>query len=272
MGETNRKAPSKSGKRKEEHAGASRSLARAMETLALFERVDATVLRSEHIVSELGLPRTTVYRILRALKQGGFIQSQARGEVGLGPTLRRLAELAAGAHDIGSLCVPELQRLTLETGESSFIATRAGTTFRYAAFVESPQDLRVSGYVGKSVPLHAAATGKLLLAFAPVHVVERLLAGPLEAITESTVTDHSALREELERIRRQGFAISSNEANAGGTGVSVPVEYGDGGTVAAVTVIGPDIRLRDAALTRATQKLLESAKRLAGLLSREGQA
>ena len=246
-----------------------RSLSRALEVLVLFERDDTAVLRSEYIASALGLPRTTVYRLLRALKQGGFVQKTARGEVGLGPILPRLAELAASLHDVGKLCLPEVQRLPRETGESSFIATRVGTNFRYAAFVESPQDLRVTGYVGKAVPLHAAATGKLLLAYAPPHIVERLLAGGLPAMTANTVTDQRVLRLDLERIREQGFAVSSNEASAGSTGVSVPVEYGEDGAVAAVTVIGPAVRLRSAALKRATDRLLGSVPRIERLLARE---
>jgi DNA-binding IclR family transcriptional regulator len=246
-----------------------RSLTRALELLTLFERADAPTIRSEWIVSELALPRTTVYRLLRALRHAGFIQNAARGEVRLGTRLRRLAELAEGTHDIGTASLPELQRLVRETGESAFVATRVGKMFRYAAFVESPQELRVSGYVGKTVPLHAAATGKLLLAFAPPNVVDRLLEEPLQAFTVSTVTDRQKLRAELARIRELGFAVSSNEANAGSTGISVPLVYGDEGDLAALTLIGPDFRLNGSAAETARTHLLEAASRLAERLSSE---
>jgi DNA-binding IclR family transcriptional regulator len=88
---------------------------------------------------------------------------------------------------------------------------------------------------------------------------------PLHAYTERTITDPRALDEELERVRRRGWADAYEEREPGLNAIAAPV-WSSGGTLAAVmTLHGPVPRFGRAAARAALPLLLERA----GLVSRE---
>jgi DNA-binding IclR family transcriptional regulator len=111
--------------------------------------------------------------------------------------------------------------------------------------------------VGTRWPAHATSTGKVLLAALGQDELASLLASPLPALTPRTITDPRALRRELARARRRGYATGIEELEPGFMAVAVPVRAADGHVVAALGVGGPRVRL-DPSRLRAIARILPS--------------
>jgi DNA-binding IclR family transcriptional regulator len=154
-----------------------------------------------------------------------------------------------------------LSRLVEELGETCNITVLDGSQVLYLDRVESPWPLRVHLQSGSRVPLTCTASGKLFLARLPKLRRDRLLAQMrFERHTDRTLVDRADLEQELERIRRSGYAVDNEEFLAGLLCVAVPVIDARGRAIAAVAVQAPVARLpRERAET--TLPALERAAR-----------
>jgi DNA-binding IclR family transcriptional regulator len=94
---------------------------------------------------------------------------------------------------------------------------------------------------GGRLPLHSTGVGKVLLAFAPAAVRDKVLAAPLERFTPYTIIQPSRLASQLERVRQYGYATTAEEMTLGACSVAIPVSVA-GQTVAAVGIVVPDLR------------------------------
>lgn len=117
---------------------------------------------------------------------------------------------------------------------------------------------------GGRLPLHATGVGKVLLAYAPPPVAERLLRHELSRYTPYTVTSHARLQRELNEVRRTGVAFARDELTMGVTSAAAPVRDASGEVVAAISVCCRSLRLRQhhvvairTAATSATRQLRE---------------
>jgi DNA-binding IclR family transcriptional regulator len=129
-----------------------------------------------------------------------------------------------------------MRRLSSENGVTAALAVVEDGSLRYvgATTPDGGEDERSLGPVEH---LHAASAGKALLAWTGPEHVRRL--GPLEPLTESSITDPEALLEQLEEVRSIGYAASRGEWDAGSWGVSAPVFGAASQPVAFVTLWGP---------------------------------
>lgn len=110
--------------------------------------------------------------------------------------------------------------------------------------IESPLPLRLVRPIGEASPLHFGASGKVLLAFGPPRLQEAALSGPvLKRFTGRSIVDRDDYLRELQRIRRQGFAFTGEEAISGVSSVAAPVLGHDGYAIAAVTSALPSSAL-----------------------------
>jgi DNA-binding IclR family transcriptional regulator len=112
--------------------------------------------------------------------------------------------------------------------------------------------------VGQHIPLHATSNGKVLLSgLEPDRLDEVLHAMP--AYTALTITKRSRLREELGRVREQGYAVAVDELEVGLTAAAAPIHNAHGDVVASMSVSGPTFRLTGAELEAAVTQLVEAA-------------
>lgn len=234
---------------REDHAPVTRTIARAVAILKAF---DAT--RPELGVTEIGhrtgLDKSTVYRLLSALQQGGLIaQDAGTARYRLGPGLLRLAGLAAQQLDVAQAARVHLVALAARTGETAKLSvlTDEDHLVRLDA-VESRHQVRDVALIGHEVPLHAVSDGKVLLAGMSPERLERVLDQGLTAFTAQTITDPARLRAAIEEARRAGLALAEEELEPGLSGVAAPIRNHEGMTVAALSVSGPSSRLPRARL------------------------
>ncbi len=217
-----------------------------------------------------GLPRATALRMIQTLEQEGFLLRVAGDDrVLLGPELLRLARntdegllLLEAARPV----VGELVAAVRETGTLSVVAPDGGLDLVHQ--VDAPHHLRPQSWVGQRFPLHASASGKVLLASFDDDHLERFLREPLVRFTPSTVATPDELRVDLRRVREQGIALCIDEAEEGLSGVATGV-YGQADELVGVlTVSGPTQRLDGHRARLAADHLARAAGRIEAALQR----
>lgn len=191
------------------------ALERAIGILAFIERTGTGATAAD--LTALGIPRTTLYRILRILAAARLIEIQA-GESGrfvLGPAVRRMAASMAMVDGLIARAQPVMERLSSELGETIKVVVREGFETVAIAVRQPDEDSRIASRIGARLPLHVGAGQRLLLAHAPDGVVDALLACPLKRHGAKTIVEAAALRSNLSTLRRQTWALGRDEGAAG---------------------------------------------------------
>ncbi len=245
------------------------SVERALAVLDALAAADGDLGVSE-IAQRTGLPVSTVHRLVRALQAAGLVdRDPGTGLYLLGPALIPLGQLAQRRLGYGR-AEPVLEELARSTGESVNLGIRVADDVLVVVDIPSAQPLRFDQSAGSRVPIHTSAMGKCLLAFSldPDRSVGDL--ADLTGVTERTITDRRKLRDALQDVRRNGWALNDEERNPGVRAIAVPVLGPQGIAAAAIAVQGPTARLDDARLVRLAEELTSSARRIAPLISAQG--
>ncbi len=211
-----------------------------------------------------GLPKSTVHRLLTSLTATGFVTQETDGRYALGLRLFELGSRVAARLDIRQIARPQLRRLRDMTGETAHLGVVLDDSVVYLEKVDSGQKVQMSSRLGGRNPLHSTALGKALLAFGSQELRERILAGPLPARTPRTLVDPDRLAEELDRVRRRGWALDDEESDPQVRCVAAPVIDATGFAVAAISVSGPSSRVTK----RTVRPLAEHVMRTAAAVSR----
>ncbi len=219
-----------------------RSVERVLDLLVALERAGSTMGVSE-LGRAAGMPKATAQRLLSVLERRGFIQKE-QGRYQLGPGVVPLARAFLSTNTIAIAAHPVLEQLAVASGEGASLYVRDGYHRVVLERVESPYTLRVAARVGQRLPLHLGAGGQVLMAGMQPEEIDRYL----DSIGEIQMAGGEVLPREqflakLERVRRQGFAISFGERRAGVIAVAAPVIRPGRGTVAAISVSGPPARM-----------------------------
>jgi DNA-binding IclR family transcriptional regulator len=210
---------------------------RMMEVLAQLERREGGASIRD-LVGALRLPRTTVYRILNTLQLHDMVRRDESGAYQLGGRLLTLAaHVASGAStvDLVAVAQPFLDRLADEIGEGTKLSVVDGDMILVLAAAQARREYALSVTPGQRLPMHAGASGKLLLAHLPEDKIDEILSRPLVAFTPRTLTDPRRLRADLTRIRRLGYAQDKGEGTPSVLAYAAPVIDTRGEVVAAVS-------------------------------------
>jgi IclR family acetate operon transcriptional repressor len=196
---------------------------------------------------EAELPKPTVLRILRSLEPSGWVTRTPDGSYTLGPAILGLAGQYLSQDALLVSASPAMRRLRDELGETTTLSRASGASRTCVQEFPSSQGLRLVLGLGEQGPLHAGASGLVLLAHMPAEARADILAGPLPTLTENTITSADALEEECAQIRARGWSITHSQRTAGGIALAVPLpdpaaEWG----IAALGVYGPEARCRTA--------------------------
>jgi DNA-binding IclR family transcriptional regulator len=211
----------------------------------------------------LGMPSSSLNRILRGLERAGYVRRDAAGAYRLGIGAVRLGDRARASLDLSGIVDAELRALGQVTNELVLLAVAepALGTALYMAAVDSPQRLRVTAELGTRVPLTAGATARSLLAFAPDAVVDQVLARPREPLAEGTLLDEAAIRERLAHVRANGWGMSWQETFDGAWALGAPILDEEGHALASIGVAAPISRYSEAAEEATRQALLSAVVR-----------
>jgi DNA-binding IclR family transcriptional regulator len=249
-----------------EEAGEDTSFARGLRILLTI--ADRGEVRAEELSALLETPASTVYRYLRTLMEFGFVDRRD-GRYLLGPRLVIGSGSNVTSEQLIRVADPVLRSLATETGETAVVMRRIGLSAVCLHQVESPNALRVSLEPGATLPLHAGAINRVLLAYALPEIVDEVLARGLDAVTPNTPSE-SILRETLDDIRATGIGRSDGELVSGSVGMGAPV-FRNGGIVGAVGLVGVADRCGLAWRSRVARLLPEAARTITAGLEEEGR-
>jgi IclR family transcriptional regulator, KDG regulon repressor len=216
---------------------------RALQVLQAF-RYDQPVLGVSELARRLGMGKSSVHRILTTLLDEGFVAKTPDDRYRLGLRLHELGQVAVSSLHLREVAHPALERLRNESGETAHLAVLDGTDVVYLDRFESPSTLRLFSRVGLRIPAHVTSSGKCVLAFGDPRLVDAVIANGLRRMAPRTITTKSAFLAVLEKVRIDGFAVSTEEGEAGVASVGAPVFGHDGRCIAAVSVAGPMMRMR----------------------------
>lgn len=189
-------------------------------------------------------PKSTAYRILSRIEASGFLdRDEHSGAYRLGIRLAAYGELARHSTSLQRVVSPWLRKLSDTTSETATLMLFNGIEGVTVDVVESFQPLMLPGLLGGSMPLHATAGGKALLAWAPPGRQSAFMNRPLPRYTPNTITDVAELERELEKSRKRGYTTVSGERVEDVYGVAAPVFDHRGEVNAALTVGGPRRRV-----------------------------
>ena len=192
------------------------------------------------LVEQLGVPRSTVYRILNSLSAHGLVARVNGGSVyELGPKFVELARRMSPGADKALLveaAKPILAAAAERVMETFKLAVPEGYEMMTIFAASSPSDYAIYIKIGARSRMHVGAGGKLARAHADPTFIDAYCAGVLEARTPYTITDPEALREALAEIRRIGYAEDNQESNLGLRALAAPVFDSAGRLVATISV------------------------------------
>jgi IclR family transcriptional regulator, pca regulon regulatory protein len=183
-----------------------------------------------------GLTRASARRFLLTLERLGYVRAGGR-LFALTPRVLELGYSYLSSLSLPEIAEPHLERLAEQVHESSSVSVLDGDEIVYVARVPTKRIMTVSISVGTRFPAYATSMGRVLLAELDRAELDDFLERcELRPLTDGTLTTAAALREELGRVRRQGWALVDQELEAGLRSVAAPIRDATRRAVAAVNV------------------------------------
>lgn len=217
-------------------------VATTRKTFTILEALaDEEGLTITELTRRTGLSKSTVYRHLATLTDMGYVIGRG-DEYYIGFRLLEISEQARNRKAGYAVAKRKVFELGQETGErATFIVEEdyeGVYVHRYGNLAET--------MIGQRRPLHALASGKVILAeWSDDEVAAFVATKGLEAYTDATITDPDVLEAELDRVRTQGYAVNEEEYMDGLCGVAVPVYTPDDELLGALGLFGPTSRFKD---------------------------
>lgn len=216
------------------------SIDRAAEVLALVVRSEEPVTYTE-VVEQTDLARSTVSRMLQALERNGLLERNKDGRFRGGALFAQYAARFDRVESLAAAAEPTLERVGEETGETVNLGVASGDTVLHVAQVDSSFVLGATNWVDVDVPPHCSALGKVMYAFDAIPIPR----GRLESRTAHTLTTRKALEQDLDGVRKVGYAVTRSEFEEGLDAIAAPVRNPDGSIHAAIGISGPSLRMAD---------------------------
>jgi DNA-binding IclR family transcriptional regulator len=209
-----------------------------METLG---RSDQPLTVAE-VAKAIEAERSTAYRMLMTLLEAGYVRRDASDKYyQLGYKLLSLTRRILDDGERTELIRAALTGISAETQETAHYSVFDRDACVLVQRSKGTQLVAVDFQIGDRSPLHCSSAGKVLLAYLDLQRVEEIIALGLPRFAVNSKTAPEELREELRKIRSEGFAIDDREFHDDMRCVSVPV-FDKSGMTAAISLSGPSSR------------------------------
>lgn len=234
------------------------TLERGLRVLRAFDE-DHPEMTLSAVAAQTGLSPAVARRCLNTLVELGYVGRHGRQFL-LRPAVLTFGSAFLSSMHVDQLCVPPLQHIRDQTGDSASLTVLAGREILYVTHVSTDRRFRLATGVGTRFPFHATSMGKVLAAFRDESEIAALLDDrPLARFTERTVTDPAALRERLHLVRERGYDSALDELDYGIVSVAVPIRDAAGRALAAINCSTSTTRISQDELVRTRLPLLREA-------------
>jgi len=196
------------------------------------------------VVSELNLTRSNVNKLLATLELLGYVEhNRYTGNFRLGVKTFQISQAYINKLSITEISIQVLQQLKNDTNESAYISVLRDGAVVYLNVIETDQAVRVLPRIGNVGPAYATATGKAQLAYYDALELEKLYSGEFRKITPNTLSNFDELKDELDEIKRVGYAVDNEEYELGVRCVGAPIKDFMGNVIAGISVSAPSERM-----------------------------
>ena len=226
--------------------------------------VDEPELQLQDIATKLEIGQSTALRLVQALMVEGFVIRDPSAK-----SYRLAASVLAMGHTIITkmdLChksIHILEELAENTGETAHIAVFKDDQALYLLKIDSSNPVHLLSHAGKKNPIHSTSTGQILLAYQEESIINKVMERELIGYTERTITDPMKLKNELQIIRKKGYAVSQEELHKGVGSIAAPVTNIKGEIIAAVSIAGPMSRINQQNVPKLTKRVQQAANEVA---------
>ncbi|MBO1901318.1 IclR family transcriptional regulator [Leucobacter weissii] len=244
-------------------------LARGIELLTMMVDSDQDVHGVRELAGRLGVSPSTVHRLITDLESLGLVSRTAHGSYRLGLEFLRLAWTTVDRYPLQEVSTDTLQELTEQSGESSFFAVYGESRHHmmFSLTVESPHPLRYTLPLKQWIPLYAGASGLAILAYLPDDIVDEVVNGRIEALTDRTLVDPAELRARLATISKEGYAITHGERIEGAIAIASPLFGPSGNVVGSIGISMPEARFNAAYSASLASLVTQAAGRITQYLT-----
>lgn len=213
------------------------SVEKAMQLLDCFWRNRRPFTLAE-LAAETGWAKSTIHALLSSMIPNAMIQHGADGRYRLGYHAFELGSVVEATWDVKPVAATYMRQITDRTGESLYLGMLAGDAVLLVESTESYHNFPLTEALGSRMPLYACSLGKVLLSYMPQAQREDYLRGcTFQRFTPYTVQDVKRLRQELQPIREQGYALEFGELQMGLKSVAAPIFDHTGSCCCAISAV-----------------------------------
>lgn len=197
------------------------------------------------ISNHLNVHRSTVHRLLKALEKYDFVEKgESRSKYKLGKRMLQIGSIALSNFGLCQIAKPFIEKIRNKTKETTYLTTFSNDEVLYLDYKESIYGIAAIARPGMRLPAHCTSSGKIFLAFGPIHFRERVFLESLRSYTKNTITDLQTLEKELEIVKRKGYGVCRNEYEQGITAIAAPIFSKGKNLIGAIAIAGPSNRLK----------------------------
>ena len=242
------------------------SLQKGLDILCCFNH-HQRFLSALDISERLNIPLSTSYRYIAVLVDKGFlIKDFELNKYTIGHMVFQIGSTDLPKYELVDLMKPHLKSLASLSGETAVLCVVKGWKALFIDVIESRKTVRVIPTVGTSLPLHAGAAAKTLLAYQTEAFVDAMIRGVgLPKLTRNTTTNPDKLKMALKQVREDGFAFADSEAESLACAVAAPIFDHKSSVVASIALLAPKTRMTG----KNVSKLIDMVKKTALEMSRD---
>jgi len=250
-------------KKVEKRSETVKSVERALDILLAFTE-DAPQLSLPEICNKLKLPKSTVYRLITTLQGRGFMEhNEFSGKYQPGSKLLKLSNVLIKNFNLRENALPIMMELRDACGETINLYAKKNLDRVCIEQVEGSHLVRRFAVIGDILPLYCGASGKVLLAYQTEVEIEKVIKETqLKPWTSKTITVSEDIKQELVKIRNQGYAYSNSEREEGVASVAAPIKNYTGMVTAAICISGPDSRFTKENVEQYTSLVIGAAEKI----------
>jgi len=219
---------------------------------------------ADEISKRLKIPLSSTYKYLDLLLKKGFLaKNDDTKKFGIGLTLFKLGNLFFANIRLTEIAFPHMRSLSELSGETVILTVIHGWESMCIEKVESTNRIRFSVARGATLPLHAGASSKILLAYQEKAFVNAFAkSAGLTAVTKNTITDFDLLINELKKIRKQGVAISDGEADLVAIAVAAPIFDHHRTILSGISIVAPRERISQKKVPEIVDMVKDTARKI----------
>ena len=238
-----------------------RVLEKAIKIFDIFTYGNDTFTLAE-IKKITGLPKTTIFRILKTFENAGFFKYDTDQEkYSLGLRFLELGGLVYSSLSVRKAAVPYMDTLSNSLKATILLGVMKDDQLLYIDKREMDSIIRVTSHIGLKRPPYFGMLGMILLAYMDDKEKERLLKlYPPTKITTKTVTEARRIMKKLDDAKRKGFYMEQDEIVEGLLGIGVPIMDFSGNVVAALGATQPVFQIKEGTIENTIHQLLDASR------------